>query len=69
MDPLGIPPLLKKYGEPLKFTAVGAPFLTYGYKKTGLAKADAERLLSITEELLSEMEKLLLKKDEAEKQV
>lgn len=69
VDPLGIPPLLKKYGEPLKFTAVGAPFLTYAYKKTGLAKADAEGLLSITEELLSEMEKLLLKKDEAKKQV
>jgi transcription-repair coupling factor (superfamily II helicase) len=59
VDPLGIPPLLKKYGDSLKFTAYGNPFFTYRYKKSGLVQKDAAMLLTLTEELLREMTKVL----------
>ena len=59
VDPLGIPPLLKKYGDSLKFTAYGNPFFTYRYKKSGLAQKDAAMLLTLTEDLLREMNKVL----------
>jgi len=59
VDPLGIPPLLKKYGDSLKFTAYGNPFFTYRYKKSGLAQKDARMLLDTTEALLREMSRLL----------
>ncbi len=59
VDPSGIPTLLRKYGEDLKFTAYGTPFLTYRYKKTGLAEKDGEKLLELTEDLLGEMKKCL----------
>ncbi len=59
VDPLKIPELLRKYGQSMAFTAYGQPFLTYKYKKTGLAEKDAELLLGRTEELLEEMRILL----------
>ena len=55
VDPAGIPKLLQKYGKDLTFTAYGAPFFTYKYKRTGLVETDAEFLLGKTEELLEEM--------------
>lgn len=55
IDPLGIPELLKKYGDKLLFTAYGDPFFTYKYKKTGLVETDAQLLLGVTEELLEKM--------------
>ncbi len=60
INPAGIPDLLKKYDKKLAFTAYGNPFFTYKYKKTGLVETDAELLLSVTEELLVEMRKLLV---------
>ena len=56
VDPAGIPQLLRLYGEDLTFTAYGAPFFTYKYKRTGLVETDAELLLGKTEELLKEMQ-------------
>ena len=64
IDPLGIPPLLKKYGKALAFTAYGNPFFTYKYRKTGLAETDAELLLNKTEELLNQMRPLLEQREE-----
>ena len=55
LNPAGIPELLKKYGRDLAFTAYGAPFFTYKYKKTGLVETDAELLLEKTETLLKEI--------------
>ena len=55
VDPAGIPMLLQKYGKDLTFTAYGAPYFTYKYKRTGLVETDAELLLGKTEELLEEM--------------
>ncbi len=63
LDPAKIPPLLKKYGKALAFTAYGNPFFTYKYKKTGLVEKDAELLLDGTERLLKEMEGLLLERE------
>ena len=56
---MGIPVLLRKYGDKLKFTAYGNPFFTYRYKKTGMIEKDAQLLLQFTEELLLEMKKIL----------
>ena len=55
VNPAGIPQLLQKYGNDLTFTAYGAPFFAYKYKRTGLVETDAEFLLGKTEELLEEM--------------
>ena len=66
IDPMGIPVLLRKYGDKLKFTAYGNPFFTYRYKKTGMIEKDAQLLLQLTEELLIEMKEILhVMKDEA----
>ena len=59
IDPLGIPRLLRIYGDKLKFTAYGNPFFTYRYKKTGLVETDARLLLDTTESLLQEMKNTL----------
>lgn len=53
--------LLIQYKDKMSFTAYGAPFLTYRYKKTGIIEKDAQQLLSLTEELLDKMQKVLLK--------
>ncbi len=59
VNPAGIPALLRRFGENLKFTAYGTPFFTYRYKKTGLAEKDEARLLEMTEKLVREMGKTL----------
>ena len=56
-----IPELLKLYKDKMTFTAYGAPFLTYRYKKTGIVDKDAQLLLSTTEKLLEKMQELLLR--------
>ena len=61
IDPTKIPEMLKKHGQNLSFTAYGAPFFTYKYKKAELAELTAEILLGKTEELLEEMKQLLAK--------
>lgn len=53
-----IPLLLKQYPK-LSFNAKGAFFLMR-YKKCGMVERDAENLLTLTEELLTAMEALLL---------
>ncbi len=66
IDPTGIPVLLRKYGDKLKFTAYGNPFFTYRYKKTGLVEKDAQLLLELSEDLLGEMKETLhVLRDEA----
>ncbi len=59
INPLGIPELLKKYDKVLSFTAYGAPYFTYKYRKTGMVETDEELLLNMTEELLGNMTELL----------
>ncbi len=59
LEPEKIPPLLKKYGKNLGFTAYGNPSFVYKYKKTGLLEKDEELLLDSTEKLLKEMSILL----------
>jgi transcription-repair coupling factor (superfamily II helicase) len=58
VEPSKIPELLKKYGKDLSFTAYGAPFFTYKYKKTGLVETDAGLLMEKTEELLEDFRML-----------
>lgn len=64
INPAGIPALIKKYKDRLNFTAYGNPFFSYKYKKTGLVEKDAQLLLDMTEQLLSEMAGCLEEKTE-----
>jgi len=52
--------LLMQYKDKMTFTAYGAPFLTYRYKKAGIIEKDAQQLLATTEELLEKMKEVLL---------
>ncbi len=54
-----IPVLLKKYPK-LSFNAKGAPLFLYRYKKCGMVERDAENLLTLTEDLLTSMEEILI---------
>jgi transcription-repair coupling factor (superfamily II helicase) len=63
VEPSKIPGLLKKYGKDLSFTAYGAPYFTYKYKKTGLVETDAELLMEKTEELLEAFKALTAGKE------
>ena len=54
-----IPGLLRLYGSSLTFTAKGTPYFLLRFKKEGLVEKDAEKLLELTEKLLSDMEQLL----------
>ena len=60
IDAAKIPDFLKNCGQNMSFTAYGAPFFTYKYKKTGLVETDAALLLDKTEELLEKMQYLLI---------
>ena len=60
VNPAGIPQLLQKYGNQLTFTAFGNPYFTYRYKRTGLVETDGEKLLSLTEGLLKDMNEVLM---------
>ncbi|TCL61048.1 transcription-repair coupling factor [Kineothrix alysoides] len=54
-----IPALLKKYSK-LTFNAKGVPFFLFRYKKCAVVEKDAENLLTLTEELLADMNEILL---------
>ena len=43
----------------MSFTAVGVPYFTYKYEKTGIIDKDAENLLKDTEDILDKMQILL----------
>ena len=58
-----IPELLHQYGSPLTFTAKGTPYFLLRYKKCGVVEKDAEHLISLTEKLLADMERLLGEND------
>ncbi len=60
IDPLGIPELVRRYGNRMKFTAYGVPFLTYRCENSGLAGSGGEGLLDMTEAILGDMRELLL---------
>ena len=64
LNPDSIPTLIKRYDKNLSFTAVGAPYFTYRYKKTGLVETDAALLLDKTEELLGTFLTVMKSKDE-----
>ena len=59
-----IPGLLRLYGSSLTFTAKGTPYFLLRYKKEELAEKEAEKLLTLTENLLSDMEQLLRIEDD-----
>ena len=61
-----IPGLLRLYGSSLTFTAKGTPYFLLRFKKEGLVEKDAEKLLELTEKLLSDMEQLLKLEDGAQ---
>ncbi len=54
-----IPILLEASGNQLKFSAKGVPTFTYRYKPYGVVEKDAELLLALTEELVSQMKMLV----------
>ncbi len=57
-----IPALLKKYPK-LTFNAKGVPFFLFRYKKCAVVEKDAENLLTLTEELLADMNEILLEEN------
>ncbi len=59
VDPKQIPPLIRHYGDDLKFTAYGTPYFTYRYQRTGLPQKDAMTILDCTEKLLRDMGRLV----------
>ena len=59
--PEAVQELLRAHRDTLAFTAYGAPFLTYRYKKTGIVEKDAEQLLTLTEQMLEKMQGILLR--------
>jgi len=59
IDASRIPEVLSFFKNKMTFTAVGVPFFTYKYTKTGIIDKDAENLLKDTEEILNKMQILL----------
>lgn len=55
-----IPVLLQKHKGKLFFDPKGTPVFRYRYKKYGMVERDEELLLTLTEELLCDMQELLL---------
>ena len=55
-----IPVLLQKHKGKLNFDPKGTPVFRYHYKKYGMVEKDEELLLTLTEELLCDMQELLL---------
>ncbi len=55
-----IPLLLKRNDKYLKFNTKGTPYFLYKYKKTGMVEKDEEKLLTLTEKLLNDMEELII---------
>lgn len=56
-----IPQLLKRHDKYLKFITKGTPYFLYKYKKSGMVEKDEEKLLTLTENLLDDMEELIIK--------
>ncbi|MBQ7954500.1 MAG: transcription-repair coupling factor [Lachnospiraceae bacterium] len=65
LNPAGVPGLVSKYKDALKFISYGSPAFVYKYKKTGLVEKDAALLLDMTERLLAEMTEALTLPEEA----
>jgi len=59
VDVTRIPDFVKTFGKKMSFTAIGIPYLTYRYEKTGIIDKDAENLLKDTETILERMQVLL----------
>jgi len=55
-----IPEFLKRYEKKAVFTPKGIPCFTFRYRKQDLAEKDAQQLLELTEEILTQMEEVLL---------
>ena len=55
-----IPVLLQKHKGKLVFDPKGTPVFRYRYKKYGMVERDEELLLTLTEELLCDMQEVLL---------
>lgn len=55
-----IPLLLQKHKGKLSFDPKGTPVFKYRYKKYGMVERDEELLLTLTEELLCDMQEVLL---------
>ncbi len=55
-----IPIFLQRHKKYLSFRAAGTPTFFYKYTKVGIVEKDAETLLSLTNELLNEMEEIFL---------
>ncbi len=58
--------LLSRHKGKLVFDAKGIPSFRYRYRKYGMVEKDEELLLSLTEELIADMSRLLLKEDAAQ---
>ncbi len=59
LNPAGVPKLVGKYKDDLKFVTYGSPTFVYKYRKIGLVEKDGQLLLDLTEKLLAEMEEAL----------
>ncbi|MDD6811044.1 MAG: transcription-repair coupling factor [Lachnospiraceae bacterium] len=59
-----IPALLQKHKGKLAFDPKGTPVFRYRYKKYGMVERDEELLLTLTEELLCDMQEMLLQRTE-----
>lgn len=59
-----IPQLLQNYQGKLTFDPKGTPAFRYHYRKYGMVEKDEKLLLSLTEDLLGDMRKILLHADE-----
>ncbi len=59
-----IPELLQKHKNKLQFDAKGTPTFRYRYKKYGMVERDEELMLTLTEELLHDMQEILLPKEQ-----
>ena len=64
-----IPLLLQKYKTGLTFDPKGAPAFRYRYRKYDLVEKNEERMLSLTEQLLYDMQELLLTRDGRQEKV
>lgn len=54
-----IPFFLEQYKNKMSFNPKGVPSFFYRYKKFGVVEKDAEKLLELTESILSDMEQIL----------
>lgn len=60
INPAKIPQFLGMYGGNMSFSHKGTPYFLLKYEKTGVIEMDEEKLLSLTEEILKDMNKVLI---------